>query len=363
MHDYSMHIIIIRTIIALYFILNLCNCISDYSFYFEEYRFDWNNLNDWDENDCTNQQILHKSHTKLCIKTSPSSSKSTQFTFSSHNRYYNNIDLNFDNNNDWNSISSIDGINGYEAISKCQSLKLIELCAIYNPYSDNYQINTKILKKRHKKSISSYITHDQSSNTLSSAHIDIQQLLTQSSIADFTNLALQYYDDNIQYNNQRIKQLQQKRNNNDKKQNDKEFGSHTYLFDELQLDWDNNNDWNWDINNHKYNTRCTQIIPFIHSHICMHITNNNDAKIYFKKSTDNEINKLYASAYITYNGDDLNDLNEDEEEEIASIIINNFEDELFTLSSDTSMDEWYDNIDGSEWIVSSESISSNYDYQ
>lgn len=181
---------------------------SDYSYYFEEYRFDWNNLNDWDENDCTITELLHKSHTKLCLSQSPQNIK-----FSSHNTYYNDINLNFDNDNDWNAISSIDGINGYSAISKCQSLQLIEICAIYNPYNDNFQINTKILKKRHKKDDSFSSAHEQEENLLSYSYddnIDINQLLSTKSIDTFTNLALKDYNDNNDYNQHRITTLQQK---------------------------------------------------------------------------------------------------------------------------------------------------------
>ena len=162
------------------------------------------------------------------------------------------------------------------------------------------------------------------------------------------------------------------------------FGAHTYLFDELQLDWDDNNDWTWGIidydnnNQHLYrfNTKCTQIIPFIHQHICLHISNDHDAMVFFQKAKENEIDKFYASAYIAYNDDNLlfDDFEDEEDEEeddnnandedIVQLALTQFDTELFTLNEDSSfMDEWHDNEDGSEWIVSNEAVSSFYDYQ
>ena len=219
-----MHRLLYFYILSIYYTNIVNSAFSDYSYYFEENRFDWNNLNDWDENDCTIKEILHKSHTKLCfINNKNQNTKS--FKFSSHNTYYNKLQLNFDNDNDWNSISSIDGINGYSAISKCQSLQLIELCAIYNPYNDNFQINTKILKKRHQKS-STTTSLQNNDNTFSSYQqdddnlldfndhdndeIDINELLSQQSLDTFTNLALENYNDFVDYNQERMKQLQEK---------------------------------------------------------------------------------------------------------------------------------------------------------
>ena len=176
---------------------------SEYSFYLEELRFDWNNLNDWDENDCTNTELLHKSHTKLCVRTNHRDSRSPSFHFSSRNNYYNAIDLDFEEDNDWNSISSIDGVNGYAALQKCQSLQLIELCAVYNPYSDHFQINTKILKQRHLKSSTS-TTSTSSAHQIDSDTLDVQQLLQQRDLPHFTEIALQHYDDNLRFQNQRM---------------------------------------------------------------------------------------------------------------------------------------------------------------
>ena len=204
MHIHSIQ----QTFITFILSILLCQILSatDYSFYFQEYRLDWNNLNDWDENDCSNIELLTKSHTKLCV-TKSTSSQSPHFHFSSHNTYYNRLHLRFEDDNDWNSISSIDGIDGYSALSKCQSLQLIELCAIYNPYNDNFQINTKILKKRHKKqSIATSAAHQYNDDNM----IDIKTLFEQDSFDDFTKIAMNSYDDNSQFYNQRMNELQQK---------------------------------------------------------------------------------------------------------------------------------------------------------
>ena len=94
--------------------------------------------------------------------------------------------------------------------------------------------------------------------------------------------------------------------------------------------------------------------------------------VFFEKAKDDEIDKLYASAYITYSGDtlldqfddDIDDEQEEEEDDIVQIILNQFDDELFALDEDSSfMDEWFDNNDGQQWIISNEAVSSFYDYQ
>ena len=179
---------------------------TDYSFYFQEYRLDWNNLNDWDENDCSNIELFTKSHTKLCI-TKSATSQSPHFHFSSHSNYYNRLHLRFEDDNDWNSISSIDGVDGYSAISKCQSLHLMELCAIYNPYTDNFQINTKILKKRHKKQSITSSAHQYADDNMM---IDLKTLFASDSIDEFTKIAMDSYDNNARFYKQRTKELQQK---------------------------------------------------------------------------------------------------------------------------------------------------------
>lgn len=149
------------------------------------------------------------------------------------------------------------------------------------------------------------------------------------------------------------------------------FGSHTYLFDELQLDWNDNNDWNWNVidytnsdsNYHRFNTRCTAILPLIHQHICMHIDRDSDAQIFFKKANDAQIDKLYASAYITYEGDDLL-LNDDEYDNDINDALEHFDEALFAMNDNMiAMDEWYDNSENVQWIVSNDAISSFYDYQ
>ena len=96
--------------------------------------------------------------------------------------------------------------------------------------------------------------------------------------------------------------------------------------------------------------------------------------VFFKKAQENEIDKFYASAYIAYQDDnllldefdedeDIKDSN-DEEEDIVQLALTQFDDELFTLNEDSLfMDEWFDDQDGSEWIVSNEAVSSFYDYQ
>merc|ERR1712129_463723 len=115
---------------------------------------------------------------------------------SSHSKYFNKLHLNFDDDNDWQSISSIDGIDGYSALSKCQSLHLLELCAIYNPFTDKFQINTKILKKRHKKQTSVASAHQINDNL-----IDMQSLFAQDSFDDFAQTVMNSYDDNARFYN------------------------------------------------------------------------------------------------------------------------------------------------------------------
>ena len=148
------------------------------------------------------------------------------------------------------------------------------------------------------------------------------------------------------------------------------FGSHTYLFDELQLDWNDNSDWNWNVIDyddrsqyHRFNTRCTAILPLIHQHICMHIDHDNDAQIFFKQANEDQIDKLYASAYITYEGDNLliDEVSDDDDDDD---ILERFDEALYAMIDDTmAMDEWFDESDNSQWIVSDDAVSSFYDYQ
>ena len=72
---HTTHILSLSTLCLLH-APTLTRSTSDYSFYLEEHRFDWNNLNDWDARDCSLTELLPKSHTKLCVSRSSHDSAS-----------------------------------------------------------------------------------------------------------------------------------------------------------------------------------------------------------------------------------------------------------------------------------------------
>ena len=150
--------------------------------------------------------------------------------------------------------------------------------------------------------------------------------------------------------------------------------------------------WNWDVvddseypNVHRYNARCSPIIPMIHQHICMHLTHEHDARIYFKKASQSEMNKLYAAAYDTYYGQNMEEDTDDENVRngdgesygesngdsnfntdlrfAARVSLDNLDDSLLMWDDDLVIDDWYDTDNGAAWSVSSDAMSSFYDYQ
>ncbi len=156
--------------------LSFSSTLDDHTLYFDEWRFDWDHVLDFDNdyhgdwhdiisNDdhdgygCTHN--LPPIGKKLCVLQSldgdfvfkfKDSDGRPQYDIASPmvsaakelSSYYDDVLLHFDDDSLWSSISSIDGANGYEAVQKCQPFTFMELCAVYNPYADTLNVHIKV---------------------------------------------------------------------------------------------------------------------------------------------------------------------------------------------------------------------------
>eukprot|EP01083_Nonionella_stella_P066233 174216_1 len=265
------------------------SALDNYVLFFDEWRFDWDDTNDFDTdyhddwidtisaNDkygCThNLQTIDK---KLCVLQSKdgdftfrfkNTKDNTNTNYNSHSTmlsaakqlsdYYDNILLQFDDDNYWSSIQSIDGVHGYEAIQKCQPFTFMELCAIYNPYADNLNVNVKLANYRKRRNVPpqeaeiSYANSDYyNMNEEDYEQYDEAEL----SIEDAVSFAMQDYDDTLRYSYWRGNALgfdqfdernpsQMSFKNDDNDALNTVFGGHTHYFNQVSFDWDDSRDW------------------------------------------------------------------------------------------------------------------------
>jgi len=265
---------------------SLSSTLDDHILYFDEWRLDWDHLNDFDNDyhrdwahliaqpgahngyGCTHD--LTTIGKKLCVLETTAGDYLFKFKDSNTRQqhhspmvsaarelsnYYDNILLHFDDDSDWSSIESIDGANGYEAVRKCQPFTFTELCAIYNPFADNLNVHIKVAHStapRHGASRSS--SHRIDDNLFGDNTFDELQG-DQLSIDEAISLLMDDYDDTLGYSYWRgnalgFQDFDQKHEgqwgeyeNGDSQQMEEEYGAYTHYFNTLSFDWDDSRDW------------------------------------------------------------------------------------------------------------------------
>ena len=277
---------------------SLSSTLDDHILYFDEWRFDWDHVNDFDNDYHRDWEALitnpghqngygctHSLSTigkKLCIL--ERSDGDYLFKFKDTNTgsnvqhvhspmvsaarelsdYYDDILLHFDEDSDWSSIESIDGVNGYEAIRKCEPFQFMELCAIYNPYSDNLNVHIKVAHSttpRHGISLSrsqSASAHRISDNLYDDIHDEDIEM----SIDDAISYLMDDYDDTLGYSywrgntlgfdefdrngidhNGRRTYQWGKIEDHDNDALEEQYGAHSHYFNTMTFDWDDSRDW------------------------------------------------------------------------------------------------------------------------
>ena len=213
---------------------SISSALDDHILYFDEWRFDWDHLNDFDNDyhDDWHDVISNHDHNgygcthdlppigkKLCVLEASDGDFIFKFknndVESQHDSpmvsaakelsdYYNDILLHFDDDAYWNSVDSIDGVNGYEAVRKCQPFTLMELCAVYNPFADTLNVHIKVAHSKARRRGASPPRHHRASahraaDNMYGAVDDEEQL----SIDEAITFLMSDYDDTLGYSHWR----------------------------------------------------------------------------------------------------------------------------------------------------------------